>query len=366
MSAKDPGAGSDHAPIAPALLAWYDEHGRSDLPWKHPRDAYRIWVSEIMLQQTQVATALPYFERFMARFPDVTTLANAPLDDVLAHWSGLGYYARARNLHAAARRIVDEHAAVLPRSVDELEALPGIGRSTAGAIAAMAWDVRAPILDGNVKRVLARLHAVDRYPGERATLERLWAIADAATPKERVADYTQAIMDLGATLCTRARPACERCPLSDRCQAFASGRTAELPVRKPRKAKPERETRMLVVEDPQGRVLLERRPPSGIWGGLWCLPQLDDETAEARDHLAERLALSVDGIEIVERWAPVSHTFTHFVLHIRPLRLRLALAPDNVRDEEHGWFAPAQIADLGLAAPVRRLLQTLTRDDLLG
>ena len=352
--------------IASALLAWYDAHGRSDLPWKHPRDAYRIWVSEIMLQQTQVATVLPYFERFMERFPDVRALAAAEQDDVLALWTGLGYYARARNLHRAARQVVEAHGGVFPRTVDELEALPGIGRSTAGAIAAMAFDQHAPILDGNVKRVLARLFAIDSFTGERQTEKRLWTLAEALTPADRVADYTQAIMDLGATLCVRARPECVRCPLADRCEAKARGLERQLPVPRPKREKPERRTRMLIVQAPDGRVLLERRPAPGIWGGLWCFPQLDAEEAPAEAHAAERLALDESGVEHVEEWAEFTHVFTHFALHIRPVRLRARVLPDNVREADLDWFDPADTAALGLAAPVKRLLGTLAGDDLLG
>lgn len=354
------------APIAPALLAWYDTHGRGDLPWKHPRDAYRIWVSEIMLQQTQVATVLPYFERFMARFPDVHALADAEQDEVLALWTGLGYYARARNLHKAARQVVAEHDGVFPSSVEALSALPGIGPSTAGAIAAMAYDTHAAILDGNVKRVLARLFAVDTFTGERQTEKRLWALAEALTPAQRVADYTQAIMDLGATLCVRARPECPRCPLEDRCAARAAGLERTLPVPRPKRDKPQRSTRMLIVEAPDGRVLLERRPPSGIWGGLWCFPQLDETDTGAESHAAERLALDPEGVEHVEDWAELTHVFTHFSLRIRPVRLRARVLPDNVRDADRDWFDPADTAALGLAAPVKRLLGVLAGDDLLG
>jgi A/G-specific adenine glycosylase len=354
------------APIAPALLDWYASHGRSDLPWKHPRDAYRIWVSEIMLQQTQVTTVLPYFERFIARFPDVRALAAADQDQVLALWTGLGYYARARNLHKAAQHIVSEFGGRFPERVDELASLPGIGRSTAGAIAAMAFDVHAPILDGNVKRVLARLFAIDTFTGERQTEKRLWGLAEALTPAERVADYTQAIMDLGAKLCVRARPQCERCPLADRCEAKAAGLERQLPVPRPKREKPERSTRMLIVEAPDGRVLLERRPPSGIWGGLWCFPQLEEEDAGAAAHAAERLALDPEGVEHVEDWAELTHVFTHFSLRIRPVRLRAHVLPDNVRDDDQDWFDPADTAALGLAAPVKRLLGVLAGGDLLG
>jgi A/G-specific adenine glycosylase len=263
------------AEIADALLPWFDRHGRHDLPWKAGADPYRIWLSEIMLQQTQVTTVIPYYERFLEAFPDADALAAAEVDAVLARWTGLGYYARARNLHRAARAIVDDHGGRFPADVDALAALPGIGRSTAGAIAAQAFGVRAPILDGNVKRVITRLAAVEGWPGRTAVARELWALAEDWTPAERVADYTQAVMDLGATVCTPRRPACDACPLADRCLARARGLQHRLPTPKPKREKPERRTRMLLIQDPDGAVLLERRPPQGIWGGLWCFPQQD-------------------------------------------------------------------------------------------
>ena len=264
--------------FAERLLTWFHGHGRRDLPWQRNINAYRVWVSEIMLQQTQVKTVIPYYERFMARFPTVHDLAGAELDDVLHHWTGLGYYARGRNLHGAARVIVDDHGGELPPSVEELAALPGIGRSTAGAIAAIAGGVRAPILDGNVKRVLARFHAVSGYPGEAAVAKTLWGLADEHTPDRRVADYTQAIMDLGATLCTRSRPGCSNCPVAERCQALAADQIDRYPGRKPKKEKPVRAARMFIVHDGEGACLLERRPDEGIWGGLWTPPERSSDT----------------------------------------------------------------------------------------
>jgi len=257
---------------ADTLLAWFDTHGRHDLPWQHPRTPYRVWISEIMLQQTQVSTVVPYFERFLQRFPDVHSLAAAAQDDVLALWSGLGYYARARNLHRAAQHIVERHDGKFPTTLEAWLALPGIGRSTAGAILAQAFEQRQPILDGNVRRVLARYHAIDGWPGDRAVQDQLWKRAEAATPHRRIADYTQAIMDLGATVCTRT-PRCNQCPLSTGCGAHRLGRTADFPGRRPRKTLPVRLTAMLVLRDENGRILLVRRPPTGIWGGLWSLPE---------------------------------------------------------------------------------------------
>ena len=264
-------------PFAERLLAWFADHGRHDLPWQRDPSPYGVWVSEIMLQQTQVATVIPYYERFMARFPDLAALAEAPLDEVLAHWSGLGYYARARNLHRAARQAMAEHGGRLPETIDALQALPGIGRSTAGAILSLALGQRHPILDGNVKRVLARHAAVAGWPGKAAVQRTLWELAEARTPRRRVADYNQAMMDLGATLCTRARPACERCPVAADCRAREQGLQTDYPGPRPRRELPERQVQMLLVRDPQGRVLLERRPPQGVWGGLWCLPELATE-----------------------------------------------------------------------------------------
>ena len=270
-------------PFARALLAWFDQHGRHDLPWQTDPTPYRVWVSEVMLQQTRVPTVLRYFPGFMERFPDVAVLAEAPLDDVLHLWSGLGYYARARNLHRAASVVRDAHDGRMPDQREALEALPGIGRSTAGAILALAHGQRHAILDGNVKRVLARYHLVEGWPGRSAVLDRLWGLAESHTPRRRVAAYTQAIMDLGATVCTRSRPLCRACPLAESCGALSHGRTAELPSPRPKPTLPERTTAFLILRDSHGRVLLERRPPSGVWGGLWSFPECAAEAdAEAR------------------------------------------------------------------------------------
>src|SRR5690606_34704110 len=250
-----------------AVLGWYDQHGRKDLPWQQQITPYRVWVSEIMLQQTQVSTVIPYFERFMHRFPDVQALARAPVDDVLHHWTGLGYYARARNLHKAAQKVAQEFAGEFPADIDALTSLPGVGRSTAGAIASLAMNLRAPILDGNVKRVLARFYAIDGYPGERAVEQQLWHHAENLTPHTRLREYTQVMMDLGATLCTRSKPRCDDCPLQKSCRAFADNSMHLYPGRKAKKALPTRRTWMLLLEDAEGRVLLEQRPPAGLWGG---------------------------------------------------------------------------------------------------
>jgi A/G-specific adenine glycosylase len=346
--------GAGDAGFADKLLAWFDVAGRHDLPWQHPRTPYRVWVSEIMLQQTQVQVVAPYFERFVAALPDVAALAAAPRDDVLALWSGLGYYARARNLHAAAQACVERHGGELPRDLDALVALPGIARSTAGAILAQAWGERAPILDGNVKRVLARLHGVAGWPGTPAVEKQLWSIAAAQLPDARLADYTQAQMDFGATLCTRHDPACVLCPLQDDCIARREGRVAELPTPKPGKPLPERSAVVLWCEDAAGRVLLQRRAPAGVWAGLWSLPESADQDAARRWHETH-----FDGdFAAAETLAPVPHAFTHYRLTLHPLRWREARGRDAVRDNpDLRWIDRAQLAQLGIPAPVRRLLE---------
>jgi len=341
--------------FADKLLAWYDQHGRHNLPWHHDRNAYRVWVSEIMLQQTQVTTVIPYFEAFMERFPTVRDLAEAPVDDVLSHWSGLGYYARARNLHKAATQVVDEFGGEFPANAETLETLTGIGRSTAAAIVAQAFGKRAAILDGNVKRVLARHHAVPGWPGRTGVLRQLWEYAEEHTPDERVRDYTQAIMDLGAMVCTRSKPECNACPVSDTCQAFARNETHLYPGSKPKKAKPEKTTWMLILEDTEGRVLLERRPPSGIWGGLWSLPELDPA------HGADELQLACErelGLEChePELISGFRHTFSHYHLHIQPARLSVQRQKGVAESGRFQWFYPDQALNMGLPAPIRTLL----------
>jgi len=344
------------ADFAARLLAWFDEHGRKDLPWQRDITPYRVWISEIMLQQTQVATVIPYFERFMASFPDVTTLADASEDAVLAHWSGLGYYARARNLHKAARLVRDEHGGAFPESFDAVVALPGIGRSTAGAILSIACGQRHPILDGNVKRVLARHAAVDGWPGTTRVADTLWSLADDLTPTGRVADYTQAIMDLGATLCTRNRPACADCPVAADCRAFAAGDVDRYPGRKPKREKPLRQTTMLLAVA-GNELYLERRPASGIWGGLWSLPETDDDPVR---WCAERLA--GEPAETT-RWATLRHSFSHYDLDILPVVLRLDDASRKVHDNDDGqWVALDADPPGGIAAPVRKLIDVLRND----
>ena len=340
--------------FAGRLLRWFDEHGRKDLPWQHPKEAYRIWVSEVMLQQTQVQTVIPYFERFMARFPDAVTLADAAQDDVLQHWSGLGYYARARNLHRAAQVIRDNFAGEFPRTLEAVMELPGVGRSTAGAILCLAFDQRHAILDGNAKRVLARHRAVDGWPGRTSVAKQLWNIAEQYTPAENTAAYTQAIMDLGATLCTRSKPACERCPVATDCLALKKVSVTLFPGRKPKKAKPLRATTMVIARH-DGHVYLERRPEAGIWGGLWSLPELDDDAVDK--WCRERLQSQADDME---SWQPVRHSFSHYDLDIQPIVVRVASPLSKVADSDDvAWHRIGDEFPGGVAAPVHKLIEQL-------
>ncbi|NBC49682.1 MAG: A/G-specific adenine glycosylase [Gammaproteobacteria bacterium] len=349
----------DAQDFAQRLLAWFDLHGRHDLPWQRDATPYRVWVSEIMLQQTQVAVVVPYFERFMQRFPNVAALAAAEQDEVLHLWSGLGYYARARNLHRAARIVAAEHQGRLPESIEALQQLPGIGRSTAGAILSLACSRPHPILDGNCKRVLARCFAVPGWPGTRAVSDRLWSLAETLTPVERVAAFNQAMMDLGATLCTRSAPACDRCPLAERCTAYAEGCPSAYPAPRPRKQAPLRTVQLLLIRDPEGRIMLERRPPAGVWGGLWTPPELP-VSANPQDWCSERLGLSVEQLEMLP---PRRHTFSHFQLAMQPVLVQLAAAPIRVADEScSAWVEPGKPGDLGLPAPIRKLLDELIPD----
>ena len=359
------------ASFSSRLLAWFDDHGRHDLPWQQDRSLYRVWVSEIMLQQTQVATVIPYFERFMSRFPAVASLAGAPLDEVLNLWTGLGYYARARNLHRAARVIVELHGGEFPVDFAAVQDLPGIGRSTAGAILAQALEQRHAILDGNVRRVLARRHLLAGDLTSSAAQTRLWQLAEEHTPQARLSDYTQAIMDLGATCCSHARPACERCPVAGDCGAQLAGRQAELPTPKSkvavRKARPQRRTVMLLARAATGAVLLERRPESGIWGGLWCPPEFAS-AAEARASGASLLGIAAWPAAPL---ATIRHSFTHFDLDIEPwlVPLAAAQAPNRVAEPDAPparatvWYNAAQPEQsLGLPAPVKALLDELAAD----
>lgn len=344
--------------FADRLLAWFDVHGRHDLPWQQPRTPYRVWLAEIMLQQTQVAAVIPYFQRFLARFPDLQSLARAPADDVLQHWAGLGYYARARNLQRAAQLIVERHGGEFPRELETLMDLPGIGRSTAAAILAQAHGERHAILDGNVKRVLSRHGGVEGWPGEPAVAGRLWALSESLLPRSRMVDYTQAIMDLGATLCTARNPGCGRCPVSADCQALQQDRVAGFPATRPRRQRPVRQAQLLLLENAEGELLFERRPPAGIWGGLWCLP-IAGEGEDPAGHLLQHYGLrATPGTGL----PPLSHGFTHFELRLAPLRLRLEGKANIVREQDHLRWIDLGAGELpGLPAPVARLLLQLQR-----
>jgi A/G-specific adenine glycosylase len=335
------------------LLSWFDISGRHDLPWQHPRMPYRVWLSEIMLQQTQVRVVIPYFERFVAALPDLCALAAAPEDDVMALWSGLGYYARARNLHAAAKRCVELHEGDLPRDIEALTALPGIGRSTAGAILSQAWGDPHAILDGNVKRVLARVFGIEGWPGTPANEKTLWAIAESLLPADRLADYTQAQMDFGATLCTRHDPACVLCPLQRDCIALRDGRVAELPTPKPGKPLPQRKAVVLLIRDAEDRVLLQRRPPTGIWASLWSLPEAADHDS-ARRWFEHHLDGDYDDGAARDE---IQHGFTHYRLLMHPLAWRDIALQARIHDNDTlRWVARDALGTLGIPAPIRSLL----------
>ena len=355
--------------LASRIIAWQRTHGRHQLPWQQTRDPYKVWLSEIMLQQTQVSAVIPYFERFIARFPDVATLAIAPVGDVMAHWAGLGYYARARNLHACAQAVMRECQGRFPTSAADLVSLPGIGRSTAGAIAAFCAGERAPILDGNVRRVLSRHFAIDGDPTAAATIARLWDLAQSLLPPQAtcrrdpdaMASYTQGLMDLGATVCTRSAPNCSACPLAGSCIARAANRVRELPTPRTRRVQPEREVGVLIAHH-SGRILLERRAPKGIWGGLWSLPEFGAE-------LNPQGACDEIGVVAasIEPMAAFSHTFTHFRLVIHPWLVRAkSLATDGAPGPVQEWISANALNDTGMPAPVRRLLSELAAAGLIG
>ncbi len=340
--------------LAAALLPWFKRHGRHDLPWQQDADPYRVWVSEIMLQQTQVKTVIPYFLRFVERFPDAHTLADAPLDQALSLWAGLGYYARARNMCRAARIIVQEYQGRLPADLDALMALPGIGRSTAGAILCLGHGRRAPILDGNVKRALTRYYGIYGWPGQREVEKRLWELAERETPQQQTAAYTQAIMDLGATVCTRSSPHCEDCPLVSACYAQRHGAQQQLPTRKIRKALPERKVVFALLQNEQGEILLEKRPPSGIWGGLWSFPEYRSG-AELADWIESRAALVSEALTTLPQ---IRHSFSHFHLDITPMKGVIQDKADTIRDNEsYLWHNPERGMEIAIAAPVKTLLR---------
>jgi A/G-specific adenine glycosylase len=366
-----PGQHSDPG-FSRAVVDWQRQHGRHSLPWQRSTDAYRIWLSEIMLQQTQVAAVIPYYQRFLERFPTVVQLADADIAEVMALWSGLGYYSRARNLHRCAQLVRDEHGGAFPADATLLATLPGIGRSTAAAIAAFAWGERAAILDGNVKRVFCRVFGVEGFPGEKRVENALWERAQALLPEadaQAMQAYTQGLMDLGATVCTRSRPACPSCPLAQRCVARETGRVAELPQRKPRKPVPVRHADMLVLVC-EGRVLLQQRGPSGIWGGLLSLPEL---ALDVRDgpQAAQQVAQFAAGFGPVRDTGVLperSHGFTHFTLHFRPWLVRLdEVSPAVAEAAPYAWLPLASVAGAALPAPVKKLLLGLFgANDLLA
>jgi A/G-specific adenine glycosylase len=333
-----------------AVIEWFDREGRKNLPWQVEPTPYRVWVSEIMLQQTQVATVIPYFLRFMQRFPRLQDLAEAPEEAVLGHWAGLGYYARARNLRKAAQTVLREHGGQLPADLASLAALPGIGPSTAGAILSLSLGVRAPILDGNVKRVLSRHAAIEGWPGDAQTARELWRISAQLTPQTRVAEYTQAMMDLGATLCTRSQPACPRCPVRSDCLAFQLGLTGQLPSPRPKKNLPTRYCWMLVLRDRAGRFYLEKRPPAGIWGGLWSFPEFDERDEAFAWCVMRGLAVELEALPSRR------HTFSHYHLDYSALVGRVG-QPARIAEAGSSWLKPEQ--DTAVPTPVRRLMLEL-------
>ncbi len=342
--------------ISQRLLVWFAEHGRHNLPWQRDQNPYRVWVSEIMLQQTQVVTVIPYYERFMDSFPDVEALAKANLDNVLHHWTGLGYYARARNLHKAAKIIVEQYQGQFPLSLQDMTALPGIGRSTAGAILSLACEERHPILDGNVKRVLSRYHGIEGWPGQKKVEQELWSLAGLHTPTKLVRDYTQAIMDLGATLCVRRNPTCDICPLAKDCFARKKQRQHDFPGSKPKKLIPEKEIIFAIIENADGEVLLQQRPPSGIWGGLWCFPEFNN------DESIVEIIKKQFGFNIRQQteYKHFKHTFSHFHLMIRPVHIKLEGQAKMVNEKGAStWLHPAKSTRLGFPAPVVSILEDL-------
>lgn len=348
---------SDTDTFSVRLLAWFDVHGRHDLPWQRPLTPYRVWLSEVMLQQTQVATVIPYYARFLERFPDVVSLASASLDQVLNLWTGLGYYARARNLHACARQLVAAHGGEFPKDLAGMMALPGIGRSTAGAILSIAFNRRHPILDGNVKRVLARVFGIDGDPSASAVLEALWKRADECTPDDRVADYTQAIMDLGATLCTKSRPACTLCPMSGACVAARTGRQGELPGRKKKRARPLKEATLLIAKTQrqgEAAVYVERRASSGIWGGLYSPPEFPSQQAALDWVRAQMRTCEADPLML----PAIEHGFTHYDLRLNPLLIECT-PKEAVREGAALWYGLDTPPQVGLPQPIKALFERL-------
>ncbi|MEM9243655.1 MAG: A/G-specific adenine glycosylase [Pseudomonadota bacterium] len=340
------------------VLAWYDQFGRKHLPWQKNKTAYKVWISEVMLQQTQVGTVIPYFERFMRHFPQVSDLAAADLDEVLHLWTGLGYYSRARNLHRAARMLMTEFAGKFPDNRDALQKLPGIGRSTAAAILSLAFNQPAAILDGNVKRLLSRYCGISDPINDSKTEKQLWTLAEQFVPRQRVADYTQVLMDLGAMICVRRQPLCSACPIATTCVAFQTGQQQQIPYKKPRKKLPTRTTIMLVLQGPQQQILLQKRPMTGIWGGLWSFPEYQNEfdgdiALFCQQHFAVTPML-------IEPLTAFRHTFSHFHLQVTPLLIKIDQLPTQIMASETMlWYDSSNKQTIGLPQPVKRLLEKL-------
>lgn len=341
------------ASFADRILEWYDLHGRKDLPWQQNPSAYKTWISEVMLQQTQVATVIPYYKRFIASFPSVRVLAEADIDKILEHWAGLGYYSRARNLHKAAQQMASLHDYCVPDDLADLCALAGIGRSTAGAILSLAYGQSQPILDGNVKRVLARYHAVSGWSGKSQVSKQLWALAEQHLPSTQNTSYTQAMMDLGATLCTRTRPRCDECPLNHDCRGLEEGEPCRYPESKPKKLIPNKTAYFLYLVDEKQQLLLAKRPPTGIWGGLWCLPQFDSES-----QLRQWLSTQLGEVEYIKQMAIISHTFSHFKLQMIPLYFKTTTKSHGIMEANHFlWYNRGTQLQGGLPAPINTLIK---------
>jgi A/G-specific adenine glycosylase len=333
------------------VLRWFDKFGRKTLPWQIDKTPYKVWLSEIMLQQTQVNTVIPYFNRFLERFPSLSDLAKADQDTVLSLWTGLGYYARARNLHKAAQMAVEQYNGELPDSQTELESLPGIGRSTAGAILSLGFGKPAAILDGNVKRVLARYFGETEWPGKTAVQRSLWQQSEALTPTVRHDDYNQAMMDLGALVCTRSKPNCEACPLTGNCIAFKTNTVATIPAPKPKKANPTRSVYLLIQRDTKSRsVMLEQRPSTGIWGGLWSFPEYETKAALLN-------AAPTQPEQLVEL-SPFKHVFSHFTLDCYPIVVD-SCATDAINERQQRWVPLHEDQELGYSAVTVKLFKKL-------
>ena len=338
------------------LLNWFDRHGRKDLPWQKNASPYHVWLSEIMLQQTQVKTVIPYYQRFIKHYGDVQSLADAPIDNVLALWTGLGYYARARNMHKAAILMCDQHQGSMPNELQALIDLPGIGRSTAGAIMALAYQQRFAILDGNVRRVLTRFYAISGWPGNKVVENQLWQYAEKLLPVERIADYIQAQMDLGATICTRTKPTCEQCPLTTDCKAFLLNNAQNYPTTKPKKIIPLRQTNWLIAQLQTGEVLLQQRPNSGIWGGLWSFPELSF-TKNIATTCQHEFNINTGEITIYPHFR---HVFSHFKLDIYPYLVSSTIDENHIAENKKlTWYKISDALQLGLPAPVKSFLQSL-------